>query len=668
MLQERVRQRIAEHFVGLSSGSKRHPRRRQGPQVEEFGGDAAETSKESYASHVVDTRRIDLCFPVAKVSELAARERRSAAAQPLPSFGKWWGRKPHSLIRAILLGCTPHEGDRESVLRRWMLALEQEELAKTDLSANPLGRVLDPFVGGGAVPWTCASLGVDFLASDLQPQSIFLTNASLQLGALSQDERQRLHGFLTLAYEEVQRRLHADGFTHDAGGRLMDMTLYHGRLRGVDCISSRRVDHRSKLSIIDGAFCTTDDPHAGGTVKHGRVLVDGEPVRFDHLRGDGLRPWDSEQVVGEQEEWQEIPWAIRVHEDGNRIWVVPTKDDVLRDQALTHFVERSLAGWFDEGLIPESAIPPGVETDRLSRERGWTHWHHLFAPRQLLQLVRFQEVIRSRARNEEERLVGALALGRMLNWNSRLCMWNRHLAKTEQTFANLALNPLSDFGVRSWPALKSAVLRKIPGHGGRTREASIADARSPGPAFDLCITDPPYDDAVHYDELSSFFSVWHQDFLPDAIPGESLESGDFATGLQESFQNLRARMRAGGRIVLMFAQNASSSWTDLAHAVEAAGLFVRAVWPVDLEPRPGLKRGRFGTLAVVVVLSIEEGPGAPDDPRAMALAAGLHDDDDPDRRAANLQACAGACALRRSALRGGDPSTHLRSILDELAV
>ena len=62
--------------------------------------------------------------------------------------------------------------------------------------------------------------------------------------------------------------------------------------------------------------------------------------------------------------------------------------------------------------------------------------------------------------------------------------------------------------------------------------------------------------------------------------------------------------------MLMFAQNASSSWTDLAHAVEAAGLFVFAVWPVDLEPRPGLKRGRFGTLAVVVVLSIEEGPGS----------------------------------------------------------
>ena len=107
--------------------------------------------------------------------------------------------------------------------------------------------------------------------------------------------------------------------------------------------------------------------------------MDGEPVRFDELRGDGFRPWDAEQVVGESGEWEEIPWAIRVHDNGKRIWVTPTKDDLLRDQALTQFVERSLEGWFDTGLIPECLIPSGVETDRLSRERGWTHWHHLFS-------------------------------------------------------------------------------------------------------------------------------------------------------------------------------------------------------------------------------------------------------------------------------------------------
>ena len=140
----------------------------------------------------------------------------------------------------------------------------------------------------------------------------------------------------------------------------MDMTLYHGRLRGVDCISSRRIDHRSQLSIIDGTLCTSNDTHVGGTVKNGRVLVDDELIRFEELRGDGLHLWDSEQVVGDPEEWQEIPWAIRVHQEGKRVWVVPTQDDMLRDQALTELVARSLEGWFDSGLIPESPISPGV--------------------------------------------------------------------------------------------------------------------------------------------------------------------------------------------------------------------------------------------------------------------------------------------------------------------
>ena len=222
---------------------------------------------------------------------------------------------------------------------------------------------VDPFTGFGPLD-LCPGRGFPCFRFAAPP---FFDQCFLQLGALPEDDRQCLHVFLTSAYEEVQRCLHADGFTHDAGGRLMDMTLYHGRLRGVDCISSRRIDHRSQLSIIDGTLCTSNDTHVGGTVKNGRVLVDDELIRFEELRGDGLHLWDSEQVVGDPEEWQEIPWAIRVHQEGKRVWVVPTQDDMLRDQALTELVARSLEGWFDSGLIPESPIPPGVETDRLSR-------------------------------------------------------------------------------------------------------------------------------------------------------------------------------------------------------------------------------------------------------------------------------------------------------------
>ena len=38
-----------------------------------------------------------------------------------------------------------------------------------------------------------------------------------------------------------------------------------------------------------------------------------------------------------------------------------------------------------EGYLPSMAIPTdGEKTDEPIRTRGWTHWHHLFTPRQLI--------------------------------------------------------------------------------------------------------------------------------------------------------------------------------------------------------------------------------------------------------------------------------------------
>ena len=34
--------------------------------------------------------------------------------------------------------------------------------------------------------------------------------------------------------------------------------------------------------------------------------------------------------------------------------------------------------------MPDMEIETGQETARLLRERGWTHWHHLFSSRDLL--------------------------------------------------------------------------------------------------------------------------------------------------------------------------------------------------------------------------------------------------------------------------------------------
>jgi adenine-specific DNA methylase len=47
---------------------------------------------------------IETQFPISKVSKESYAERKAVFTQTLTGLGKWWGRKPLILVRAIILG------------------------------------------------------------------------------------------------------------------------------------------------------------------------------------------------------------------------------------------------------------------------------------------------------------------------------------------------------------------------------------------------------------------------------------------------------------------------------------------------------------------------------------------------------------------------------------
>ena len=47
---------------------------------------------------------IEVQFPVSKLSKESYKERKSGDSQTLASLGKWHGRKPLVLVRALILG------------------------------------------------------------------------------------------------------------------------------------------------------------------------------------------------------------------------------------------------------------------------------------------------------------------------------------------------------------------------------------------------------------------------------------------------------------------------------------------------------------------------------------------------------------------------------------
>jgi adenine-specific DNA methylase len=66
---------------------------------------------------------IEVQFPVAQLSAEAYKERKAGAGQTLTRFGKWWGRKPLILVRALVLGLLLPATDKPQMDRKVLLHL-----------------------------------------------------------------------------------------------------------------------------------------------------------------------------------------------------------------------------------------------------------------------------------------------------------------------------------------------------------------------------------------------------------------------------------------------------------------------------------------------------------------------------------------------------------------
>src|SRR6266542_2432857 len=94
--------------------------------------------------------------------------------------------------------------------------------------------------------------------------------------------------------------------------------------------------------------------------------------------------------------------------------------------------------WQERGFIPSRKIEPGYNTDQPIRERGWTYWHHLYTPRQLLVNGLLGEQTALARLSKACKVALTLGVGRCADWGSRLCRWDSSPAneKSTQTYSH----------------------------------------------------------------------------------------------------------------------------------------------------------------------------------------------------------------------------------------
>jgi adenine-specific DNA methylase len=575
-----------------------------------------------------------------------------------------------------------------------------EQLGQRTFGHRP--RVGDSFCGGGSIPFEAARIGCDAFGSDLNPVACLLTWAGLNLlggGPQVQQEVMRVQAAMLKAADE---QVTAWGIEHNGRGKRADAYLYCVEVKPEGCdyyiplAPSWLVSENTKavcrwsrvpgsdrlrpeIALVDDGDVKSYKEKKGATVVNGRVVDPFTPGRswsLEALRGsDGLRPWTNDDLVPRSSDvFQERLYCIRwADADGNRRYAAPDDEDLGREDRVLELLRERFAVWQQKGFVPSRLVPVGgAETERLYRERGWSHWHHLFTPRQLLTHGLLAELGNQVAKTKPELVACLLGLAKLANMDAKLCVWHTSPANDngEQVFLNLALNTLANYSNRpllmlptGWPMFTEALPVRT-----RASQVSNADARDLRQTCDLWITDPPYADAVNYHELGDFFLAWFDkqlthvfpEWTPDARAVHAVrgDGDDFRRSMVEIYKNLTRHMPENGLQMVMFTHQDPAVWADLGMILWAAGLKATAAWTLSTETAAvGLKKGNYvqGTVCLVLRKRIGDEPGFLDEvyplvedevKQQIANMQALDDDGEPNFNDADYQLAAYAAALK----------------------
>ena len=509
-------------------------------------------------------------------------------------------------------------------------------------------KVADTFSGGGSIPFEAARMGCDVYASDLNPIALMLTWGALNIIGASPERKAEIEQAQIEVAQSVDEEITSLGIEHDSHGNRAKAYLYCletrcpetgwlvpmlpsmviSKLKNVIAKLTPNYElKRFDIEIISNVSASEMKQANKGTIQDGSLTyeLDGKnyrtpikTIRGDYKDSDGsnknrLRKWDKEDFApceGDiyQERLYAIHWITKSSLDQSRqvtFFTEVSPEDLKREIKVHQIVSDNIVSWQEEGIIPDMAIESGYNTDQPIRERGWTHWHHLFNARHLIMYALY-----FKNNTPEDYIFNA----KSLDWNSRISNWMIHWEKTNNVFYNQALNTFYNYGTRcftSHEAGRSFGFANSP-IGAVEFEIRNHEADKIKVENDIYVTDPPYADAVHYHEITEYFIAWLRKNPPAPFDEWTWDSrralaikgsgDDFRKGMVNAYKAMADHMPDNGMQCVMFTHQDTSVWSDMVGIFWAAGLQVVGAWYIATETSTELKKGGYVQGTVILML------------------------------------------------------------------
>lgn len=531
----------------------------------------------------IKKKLIEVAIPLEAINAAAGVENNIHTGLPA-NLHTWWSRKPLGVARAVLFASLVNDPSEdfdseqeEEAYRAHLFRIierladvnagtDQEVLdqAKAEIAKSNDGKMpsfWDPFCGGGSLPLEALRLGLEPIATDLNPVAVFITRVLISLAPKYYDQEpinpnsskaelvsgrspyEGLKDDLLYYGEKVGSVLSKElqslypGFSRqDAAGQIEPSPIAWIWARTVECpnpscrahaplvnkfwLSTHKGNEAFVEPIYEGPgvrkfkfeIRRSGQPKEGTVSRAGAVcLACSNPISFDHVRSEGVAGRVGHQMM-----------AMVADGPRSRVYLAPTTE------------QEAAANIEAPANAPESALPGSALGFRVQKY-GLTRHRDLFTNRQLVALSCLADAI-SGIREEVLTASGgdkgyadliqaflALSLSRVAQTNNTLVRWLVRTSGTSKgtpAFDRQIVSMVWEFSegnilgssVGSWNAAirnPLTALKCLP-EGGQVGKAVQANASENdlGVTDAVISTDPPYFDAIGYADLSDFFYIW----------------------------------------------------------------------------------------------------------------------------------------------------------------
>lgn len=563
---------------------------------------------------------IESWFPIEIIGAESMRDASAAQKPPLNRLHVWWARRPLTTSRAsILASLLPawqpdwpkHLKSKfatEDVYHQWFLKLcgifgdpvagrklimwakdkgiklktppytharaftvnpsrenleTLSELLKHTWGDSSLS-VLDPFAGGGAIPFEALRYGFTTFANELNPVANVILKATLdypfrfgpelgkdiaKYGALIAGKvKDRLEPFFPVKVgESIHAYIWARTVTCPYTGKPIPLSPNWWLQKGSDPVVVRPIfdENAGKASfkVVKGAEACRKVKPDDGTVKRGDAIspwAHNQPVDGDYIKAEARAGRMGQQL-----------YALAIKRSGGLTFVAPTEKDEKAVAAAETELAKRLPDWEAKGLVPREPYPE-QSTDLRPLHYGMPTWGDFFSPRQLLSMCTLLEcylVVRAKVFQElaEDRAKAVVTylgipVDKAADYDSRMVRWHSGRSVVAGTFdrhdfsfkwshaefdASRNLVPwILEQVADAYSGIAKLARREehaLTGHANSVpvdiRRGNATDlAQCANRSIDHINVDPPYYDNVMYAECSDFFYVWMKRTLGDVYP------------------------------------------------------------------------------------------------------------------------------------------------------